>query len=166
MTKEKFKILFDLYFEDIRRYLYYRCGDTTVSTDLAQDTFMRVWEKQMDLQAEKDVGLLYKIASDLFVSYMRREKLRRESPELIRFEQRDSSPEDELQYKELQEKYEKALVKLSEAQRIAFLMSRTEELSYQEIATRLSISIKAVEKRITGALSRLRKELKPDEPGK
>ncbi|RLD88650.1 MAG: RNA polymerase subunit sigma-24, partial [Bacteroidetes bacterium] len=72
---------------------------------------------------------------------------------------------DELQYQELQEKYEKALVKLSETQRIAFLMSRTEELSYQEIATRLSISIKAVEKRITGALSRLRKELRPDEPG-
>jgi len=165
VNKEEFKILFDLYFEDIRRYLYYRCGDTTVSTDLAQDTFMRIWEKQMDLHAERDVGLLYKIAGDLFVSHMRREKLRRESPELIRFEQRDSSPEDELQYQELQEKYEKALVKLSETQRIAFLMSRTEELSYQEIATRLSISIKAVEKRITGALSRLRKELRPDEPG-
>jgi len=165
VTKEEFKNLFDLYFEDIRRYLYYRCGDTTVSTDLAQDTFMRIWEKQMDLQAEKDVGLLYKISGDLFVSHMRREKLRRESPELIRFEQRDSSPEDELLYQELQEKYEKALLKLSEAQRIAFLMSRTEELSYLEIATRLSISIKAVEKRITGALSRLRKELRPDEPG-
>jgi len=165
VTKEEFKNLFDLYFEDIRRYLYYRCGDTTVSTDLAQDTFMRIWEKQMDLQAEKDVGLLYKISGDLFVSHMRREKLRRESPELIRFEQRDSSPEDELLYQELQEKYEKALLKLSEAQRIAFLMSRTEELSYQEIATRLSISIKAVEKRITGALYRLRKELRPDEPG-
>ncbi|RLE02241.1 MAG: RNA polymerase sigma-70 factor, partial [Bacteroidetes bacterium] len=76
MNKEEFKILFDLYFEDIRRYLYYRCGDTTVSTDLAQDTFMRIWEKQMDLQAERDVGLLYKIAGDLFVSHMRREKLR------------------------------------------------------------------------------------------
>ncbi len=82
MTKEQFKTLFDLYFEDIRRYLYYRCGDTIVSTDLAQDTFMRIWEKQMDLQAERDVGLLYKIAGDLFVSHMRREKLRRESPDL------------------------------------------------------------------------------------
>jgi len=39
-------------------------------------------------------------------------------------------------------------------------MSRTEELSYLEIADRLSLSIKAVEKRMSGALSRLRKELK------
>ena len=159
MTKEQFKILFDLYFDDIRRYLYYRCGDTTVSTDLAQDTFMRIWEKQMDLQPEKDTGLLYKIAGDLFVSHMRREKLRREAPGEIRFEQRDSSPEEDLQYSELKEKYEKVLMKLPEKQRVVFLMSRTEELTYMEIATRLSISVKAVEKRMSGALSRLRKEL-------
>jgi len=159
VTKEQFKILFDLYFDDIRRYLYYRCGDTTVSTDLAQDTFMRIWEKQMDLQPEKDTGLLYKIAGDLFVSHMRREKLRREAPGEIRFEQRDSSPEEDLQYSELKEKYEKVLMKLPEKQRVVFLMSRTEELTYMEIATRLSISVKAVEKRMSGALSRLRKEL-------
>ena len=159
MTKEQFKALFDLYFDDIRRYLYYRCGDTAVATDLAQDTFMGIWEKQMDLIPEKDTGLLYKIAGDLFVSFTRREKLRREAPDKIRFEQRDSSPEEALQYRELQEKYERVLMKLPENQRITFLMSRTEELSYQEIATRLSISVKAVEKRISGALSRLRKEL-------
>ena len=159
MTKEQFKTLFDLYFDDIRRYLYYRCGDATISTDLAQDTFMRVWEKQMNLQPEKDTGLLYKIAGDLFVSHMRREKLRREAPGEIRFEQRDSSPEDQLQYSELKEKYEKVLMKLPENQRVVFLMSRTEELSYQEIATRLSLSVKAIEKRMSGALTRLRKEL-------
>jgi len=38
-------------------------------------------------------------------------------------------------------------------------MSRTEELTYQEIATRLSISVKAVEKGVSGALTSLRKEL-------
>jgi RNA polymerase sigma-70 factor (ECF subfamily) len=160
VTKEQFKILFDMYFEDIRRYLYYRCGDTTVSTDLAQDTFMRVWEKQLDLQPEKDKALLYKIAGDLFVSFTRRERLRREAPGRIQFELNDNSPEDQLQYRELHDRYEEVLMKLPENQRITFLMSRTEELSYQEIATRLSISVKAVEKRISGALSRLRKELK------
>jgi len=82
-----------------------------------------------------------------------------EAPGRIRFELRDDSPEEQLQYRELQDKYEEVLMKLPENQRIAFLMSRTEELSYQEIATRLSISVKAVEKRISGALSRLRKEL-------
>lgn len=161
MTREQFKTLFDLYFEDIRRYLYYRCGDISISTDLAQDTFMRIWEKQMTLLPGKDKALLYKIAGDFFVSYTRRERLRREAPDRISFDLKDHSPEDQLQYRELQDKYEEVLMKLPENQRIAFLMSRTEELSYQEIAARLSISVKAVEKRISGALSRLRKELKP-----
>jgi RNA polymerase sigma factor (sigma-70 family) len=159
VTKEQFKSLFDFYFEDIRRYLYYRCGDRTVSTDLAQDTFMKIWEKQMNLVPGKDAGLLYKIAGDLFVSHVRRERLRKEAPGRIRFEQEGTTPEDEMQYLELQEKYEKTLMLLPETQRVAFLMSRTEELTYQEIATRLSISVKAVEKRVSGALSRLRQEL-------
>jgi RNA polymerase sigma factor (sigma-70 family) len=160
VTKEQFKTLFDLYFDDIRRYLYYRCGDTNISTDLAQDTFMRIWEKQKDLRPERDIGLLYKMAGDLFVSHARRERLRQEAPGEIRFEQSDSTPEDALQYQELEEKYEEVLMKLSENQRVAFLMSRTEELTYKEIAARLSISVKAVEKRVSGALARLRIELK------
>jgi RNA polymerase sigma-70 factor (family 1) len=160
VTKEQFKNLFDLYFEDIRRYLYYRCGDTVISTDLAQDTFMRVWEKQMDVRPDRDKGLLYKIAGDLFVSFTRRERLRKEAPEKISFELMDQTPEEELEYNELKEKYERVLMKLPENQRIVFLMSRTEELSYKEIATRLTLSVKAVEKRMSGALARLRNELK------
>ena len=160
MTKEQFKILFDLYFETIRRYLYYRSGDKDLSTDLAQDTFMRIWEKELQLLPGKDAALLYKIAGDLFVSHTRREKLRMEGPDRIHFEQTGRTPEEELQFLELQEKYEKALMKLPENQRIVFLMSRMEELTYPEIAARLSLSVKAVEKRMTGALSRLRKEIK------
>lgn len=159
MTREQFKILFDRYFDDIRRYLYYRSGDEALSTDLAQDTFMRIWEKDMVLMPGSDTGLLYKIAGDLFISHTRRDKLKKEAPERIRFEQSSRTPEEELQFKELQEKYERALVKLPENQRIVFLMSRMEELTYQEIAARLSLSVKAVEKRMTGALSRLRQEI-------
>ena len=159
MTKEQFRILFDRYFDDIRRYLYYRSGDEALSTDLAQDTFMRIWEKKMMLSPDRDAALLYKIAGDLFVSHLRREKLRQEAPDRIRFEPDSRNPEEELEFQELQEKYEKALVKLPENQRIVFLMSRMEELTYAEIAARLTLSVKAVEKRMTGALARLRKEI-------
>jgi RNA polymerase sigma factor (sigma-70 family) len=159
VTKEQFKTLFDRHFDDIRRYLYYRSGDEALSTDLAQDTFMRIWEKEMILMPGSDAGLLYKIAGDLFVSHTRREKLRKEAPDRIRFEPSSRTPEEELQFKELREKYEKALIKLPENQRVVFLMSRMEELTYQEIAARLSLSVKAVEKRMTGALSRLRKDI-------
>jgi RNA polymerase sigma-70 factor (ECF subfamily) len=38
-------------------------------------------------------------------------------------------------------------------------MSRVEGLTYREIAERLSLSVKAVEKRVSAALSQFRKEL-------
>ena len=159
MTKERFKILFDTYFDDIRSYLYYRSGDAVLSTDLAQDTFLRVWERRLDLEIGKDKALLYKIAGDLFVSHIRRGHLLKGIISKLNFDLSGETPEDNLNYKELKERYEKALMRLPEKQRIVFLMSRMEDLTYQEIAERLSLSVKAVEKRMSVALAHFRKEL-------
>ena len=57
-------------------------------------------------------------------------------------------------------KLQKAIAKLSEAQRSAFLLHRIDGKKYYEIAEILGISVKAVEKRIHGALVELRKEIK------
>lgn len=70
------------------------------------------------------------------------------------------SPEKILEYKELKSKYELALSRLSEKQRVVFLMSRTEDFKYSEIAERLNLSVKAVEKRMKNALGFLKKALR------
>ena len=63
------------------------------------------------------------------------------------------------EYNELAKQYSDALVSMPEKQRVAFLLSRNENLKYQEISQRLNISVKAVEKRVSGALEILRKKL-------
>ena len=160
MTEEHFKELFDRYFDPIRRYLYYRSGDGQLSTDLAQDTFLKVWERGKLLHPDRDYGLLYKIAGDLFVSHIRRVSLSRDIFSELEFEIRDEGPDRELQYRELEENYKRVLARLPEKQRTVFMMSRMEELSYREIAEHLSISIKTVEKRMSAALVQMRKEIK------
>ncbi|WP_423126765.1 RNA polymerase sigma factor [Gaoshiqia sp. Z1-71] len=50
MTREEFNYLFNTYFEDVRRYVFYKSGDEDAATDIAQDTFLRIWEKQMDIR--------------------------------------------------------------------------------------------------------------------
>lgn len=163
MTREQFKLLFDTHFDAIRRYLYFRSGDRVISTDLAQDTFLRIWEKQMNLDIAKDVGLLYKMAGDLFVSHVRRDRLSKGLTKKLSFDMEQAGPDQELQFKELKETYEKALNRMPEKQRIVFLMSRLDDMTYQEIASRLSLSVKAIEKRMSAALVLLRKELMPNE---
>jgi len=69
------------------------------------------------------------------------------------------SPEDMAVFKELKETYKRVLAAMPEKQRVVFLMSRMDELKYHEIAQRLNISIKAVEKRMTKALAEFRKAM-------
>lgn len=159
MDKENFRRLFDRHFDAIRRYLYYRCSDTELASDVAQDLFARIWEKGMDLDPDKDKALLYKMASDMIVSKFRRRKRELDYTGSMIYSEREDS-DNSLEYKELARKYSMALTRMGENQRITFLMSRNEELKYQEIAERLNISVKAVEKRMSQALDYLRKELR------
>jgi RNA polymerase sigma-70 factor (ECF subfamily) len=159
LGKEEFKRLFDTHFDAIRRYLYYRCSDTELASDVAQDLFTRIWEKQMDIDPLKDKALLYKMASDMIVSKFRRKKIEMNYAGSIVFTNDDSSVSDQVEYEELARKYSSTLVKMPEKQRTAYMMSREESLKYSEIAERLNISVKAVEKRMAGALELLRREL-------
>jgi len=160
LTHTEFKNLFDIHFDTIRNYIYYRSGDPEIATDIAQETFMRVWEKQIKIEEKKIKGLLYKIARDLFISNYRRQKIVLQFKLNLKPDIVDHSPEDQLQFEELKEKYETALAKLPEKQRTVFLMSRMEQLKYREIADILGISVKAVEKRMKHALDYLKQVIR------
>ena len=160
MTKENFKLLYNEYFDAIRRYLYYRSNDSELSTDIAQEVFMKVWEKQIKYEPGRTKSLLYKMAGDMFVSQIRKNKVADKYRDSINLEfKSDQSPEERLEYEELKKHYERSLANLSDKQRTVFLMNRLEEMTYNEIAQRLELSVKAVEKRMSLALSELRKAI-------
>lgn len=160
MTRKLFKDIFDNHFDAVRNYIYYRSGDGDLATDIAQDTFMKIWEKQIYFDENKNIkSLLFKIAGDLFISTHRRQKVIANFQLNLKTTSTWQSPEDMLQFKELRDKYESTLQRLPEKQRVVFLMSRIDNLKYHEIAQSIGISIKAVEKRMKYALSFLRIEL-------
>lgn len=159
MTQTQFKEIFDKHFDDVRNYIYYRSGDTALATDVAQETFIKLWEKQFNIRPNKIKGLLYKISGDLFVSDYRKQKTVMNFKLSRQPEKMEITPEDEFQFNELQNSYSIALGNLPEKQRVVFMMSRMEDLKYHEIAERLEISVKAVEKRMKHALEFLRKAL-------
>lgn len=159
MTREEFKTLFDRHFKAVRNYIYYRSGDAELATDIAQDTFMRVWEKQLVIEPDKTIGLLFKIASDLFVSSYRRESLSTKFKNSVVLSGTPETPDQRAEYNELSDKYEHALATMGENQRVVFLLSRVEGLKYNEIADQLQLSVKAVEKRMSQALDYFREKL-------
>jgi RNA polymerase sigma-70 factor (ECF subfamily) len=160
VSEKEFKYCYDEYFDAIRSYIYYRSGDEELSSDLAQEVFLRLFEKDFEFIESKTKNLLYSIANQAFLMHLRGKKVSDRHLQSIELRYETEDPQQQLQYAELKKEYEKTLADMPEGQRVVFLMSRTEDLTYKEISERLELSVKAVEKRMSQALNLLRKKLK------
>ena len=157
LTEEDFKMIYNTHFDNLRRYLYYRSGDQDLSEDIAQNVFMKIWKKKIDTTKGNIKSLLFKMGTDEFISYYRRSKIEREYVNSQDFKLVHQDDDDD--FSEKKKMYEKALKFLTEKQRVALLMNKMEGLTYKEIAESLNLSQKAIEKRISQALSVLKNNL-------
>lgn len=155
MTVQEFKMVYDLHFDAIRRYLTYRSGDLDLSSDIAQDVFMKVWIKKMKITNGNIKSLLYKMAGEDFISYLRYRKVESSYLNNLDFIIINQEEDDNF-YAEKKKEFKKALSELPEKQRVVFLMNKIEGLTYIEIAESLGLSKKAIEKRMSQALSTLK----------
>ncbi len=159
MTQQDYKRCFDQLFDPLRNYIYYKCGDGDLATDIVQDVFLKVWEKPIDVNQKSIKALLYKMVTDAFLDHLRKNKVADKYLKRLQFDFSANTPDEILEYEELKQQYETSLAALGEKQRSVFLMSRIENLTYKEIADRLSVSVKAVEKRMSQALKVLKEKL-------
>ncbi|MCI5059392.1 MAG: sigma-70 family RNA polymerase sigma factor, partial [Flavobacteriales bacterium] len=101
-------------------------------------------------------SLLYKMANEKFISEYRKDKNAKQYADSFKLQLIEETPETKMMYQETLSKYQSVLASLPESQRVVFLLSRSEGLTYKEIAERLDLSIKAIEKRMSQALTKLR----------
>ena len=158
MTAKDFKMIYDTHFDDLRRFLIYRSGDQDLSGDIAQNVFMKVWTKKIEIASGNIKSLLFKMATDEFISHIRKKKVEKEYTESIdlRLIREPDNNDDLLEKKVL---FQKALNQLPEKQKTALLMNKMQGLTYKEIAEVLNLSQKAIEKRIGLALKALKQNL-------
>ena len=156
--REWFKSVFNENYEYILNYLFYLSGDSKLSEDLVQDVFLQLWVNRDKIRNETVRPFLFTLARNAFLKSVRRVKydLQFKSGWFETVE--NESPEFIAEMKEFDQQLQKAIASLPEKCRIIYLMSRMDDLSYAEIAVNLNVSVKAVEKQISKALSLLRKE--------
>jgi len=155
IDQKGFEQLFEAYCDELRHYVYYRSGDTEVAEDIIQDTFLKVWEIRDSVKVETARALLYTIASNLYANRFKRQKLKFRFEQTIVEDRTNESPEFQLEVKEFDDKLQRVLAEMNENSRLVFLMNRIDQLTYNEIANNLDISVKAVEKRMKKALEYL-----------
>lgn len=136
--------------------MYYKSGNIYLAEDLTQEAFLILWKKRESIDPDKVKSYLYTIANNLFLNEVKHQKV------VMKFNQQPVSttsyetPQFVLEEDEFRQKLENAISGLPEKNRVVFLMNRIDKLTYKEIADRLGLSVKAVEKRMHKALLELR----------
>ena len=143
-------------------------GNSSDAEDIAQQVFVRVWKSaKRYVPRAKFTTWLLKITRNLVFNELRRRSrhpqvpLQAESEEEERpiRDERAVAPDASLLEQELQKAIDEAIANLPETQRLAVILRRYEELSYDEIAEALDQSVSAVKSLLFRARTELRTSL-------
>lgn len=159
LTPSDYRKLFDEYHDNIRNFLYFKTSNIGMAEDLTQDTFMKLWEVREKIDLKTVKSFLYTVAGNLAINKLKRQQLKYKFINQIDRKTSSENPEFIMEMKEYDEKLQSILELIPEGNRTVFLMNRIEGLKYREIAERLGIGIKAVEKRMSKALIVIREKL-------
>jgi len=154
-------LVFRKYYAFLCRSVYRIISDTQITEDLAQEVFYELWRKRAKLNITTSLrAYLKRAALNKALNYIRDQKIDfRNAPAKEELTSKAASVEQELAAANLQQEIDQAIDSLPEKCRLVFVLSRYEEMSYQQIADHLEISIKTVENQISKALKSLRKAL-------
>lgn len=154
-----FSNFYKKYAKDLYTFLYYKFGEQLNPKDKVQEAFIKVWENCKKIAPDKAKSYVFTVGHNLMLNEAKHQKIvlkfQKEKPK----SHTNESPEFLMEESEYLQRLQKAIARLTEAQRVAFLLNRIEGKKHKEIAQMLDISTKAVEKRIYGALHKLREEI-------
>src|SRR5438876_1818703 len=143
-------------------------GSNSDVEDIAQQVFIRVWKSaRRYVPRAKFTTWLLKITRNLVFNELRRTKRRAQVPleseasadEPALKDESNPAPDASLLEVELRKAIEEAIMHLPETQRMAMVLRRYEQLSYEQIAEVLDLSVPAVKSVLFRARTELRSRL-------
>lgn len=160
--EKAFEYIFHHYYNQIYTFVLNTLFDKTFAEDITQSVFISIWEKRETIDTETNIApFLYTIA---------RNQVYRQTEQLLlkyKYEQyqqqkvqENTDIEADINSRFLENILSELIEKLPSDRRRIFLLSRKENLSNKEIASRLQISEKTVETQIRRSLIFLREKMK------
>lgn len=173
LLKEKdqqaFELVFKKYYGPLFVYAKEYVVDADVAHEMAQDTFLKLWEIKDTLANDTNIqSLLYKITRNNCLNFLKHLKVQKKYQKYTVARQMEISlnytalvneSADKLIVEELKEKINTAINSMPPKCKLIFKMSRIEEKRYKEIADELNLSVKTIENQILKALKIMRKHL-------
>ena len=168
-----FEELVERYQNRLVAVMHHVVGNAEEAEDLAQEAFLRVYRARKKYRPRAKFSTwLFTIANNLALNSLRNRQRKPVVPLNVRdsgplgprpAEQlaraRTEQPVQSLQQQELADVIRRALDGLNERQRVALVLNKFEEMSYEEIAEVMNLTTKAVKSLLSRARSNLREAL-------
>ncbi|MBN2486176.1 MAG: RNA polymerase sigma-70 factor [Bacteroidales bacterium] len=161
-----FELLFKRLYPRLKDFAWKVVKDEDIAKDIVQDVFIKLWEKKKSVETINIEAFIFKSVKNQCLTHLKHLKIVEnvnsnlsnlsEVEELYRIDFVRNEPYVLIE-KELQRQIEDVFNKLPGQCRNVFMLSRIEGLKNREIAEKLEINIKNVERHITRALCEFRK---------
>ena len=155
--------LYDQYYHSLIKIARGLTHDQSASEDIVQETFVHVWENHKLLGQHHDRSIqhyLVRVVKNKSISYYKRMLERQEQKAIYlngqRLDTRDHSIETDIIQLEINHELRRIIVTFPRREKECLLMKIDEEMTLDQIAKRLNVSKKAVERSLTSANKRLR----------
>lgn len=158
-----FDIIYRRYSRRLFGFVYRYVKQETDTEEIVQEVFVKIWKSRDKLNVYSSFeSFLFTIAHNATVNLLKKRATEQKYIDHVKSLQHIQEAyemTDEIQYKELKQKFQGLLDELSPRQREIFQLSREEGLSNKEIAERLGISVQTVKNHLVTALSFLKNKL-------
>jgi RNA polymerase sigma-70 factor (ECF subfamily) len=156
------EILLERYWAPVVRYVVTLLGSRDAAEDIAQDTFVRLWERREAWKLEGSVrALLFRMAHNFSLDELRRRSARARTLSAASAAPSLRSHDSDLENFEFRALIVMAVDSLPLRRRQVFTLVRHYGLSYRETAAVLDLSPQTVANHLSLALADLRESLAP-----
>lgn len=160
---DAFSDIFSAYYKDLVMFAFSFTKEFPDAEEIVQETFVKLWKDRDRIDVRVSLkSMLQKSVQNRFIDWHRHNKIVNGYSSYVMNNSPlfDFDADTYVLRSELEGSIEKAIANLPEKFKEAFEMNRFGGLKYQEIATKLHVSVRTVEVRISKALELLRKDLK------
>ena len=156
--EDAFQAIFHKFYLTVCKTLQRFVRDKGIVEDLAQDIFVRLWEKREQINITSSLGAyLHRMAVNEALTYLRKQKkFQTNDIADADFSANDHSTDEVMAGNELRDNISAAIKQLPPRCQTIFKLSRYEQMSYKQIGEQLDISVKTVENQMSKALKILR----------
>lgn len=154
-----FNTIYNRYSKMLYLYIFSKLDTGEISKDVLQELFISLWEKRHTLSIHESLkSYLYQAARHKIVDiYRKNATYRKYLQQLIEhFDAQPHTITESIDYKTKTQELFEAINHLPERMKEVFMLSRFENLTVEQIASRLGLSQQTVKNQITKALKILR----------